>query len=566
MPPKKKAKKSAQNKLRDIAWEIGKVQPGNPDTDHIALLMITPHRGHVYWHIQKKIVDKLAKKLESKCGHTSLVIRIHDVTDIMFDGTNASAFFDLEVGAYTGNYYFQIHRTARNYIAEAGLRAGDGSFHSLVRSATKYFEGSRPSGNYDTKGLFVSSKAKRLFPVENIFDAPVFDNMNRLLAGVTRKAPLSVAKVYLNIHNNNGPNGQMESFIKSISENIVKFGGNSRLFSAQMKTEPAKSATEKINSSSLTLYRKLKTAHDKTPFHLVHCHNWSASKVGLSASKKLGLPMVLTLYSTEFERSSGSTANPDYAKICSIEQEAVLAASLVIVPNSSTQQQVINMYSADPDKVVIIPHIFQDQQSDTHTNSDEVKRRFGLIQHAPIVLFAGEISHAAGADIMVEALPTVYRNHSNAQYVFAGDGPLKGELESRSWSSGIGEKCHFIGHVPGKDFEALLLASDFIVIPARTWQDDGVARMAISHGRPVLTTQQSGISCVKHGENGLVTFDNPGSIVWGIQEMLANPLHGSMLSIVARKNAGEPHSHETIAARHYMHYEQVLKIIGGENA
>ena len=61
-----------------------------------------------------------------------------------------------------------------------------------------------------------------------------------------------------------------------------------------------------------------------------------------------------------------------------------------------------------------------------------------------------------------------------------------------------------------------------------------------------------------HGENGLVTFDNPGSIVWGIQELLHNPLQGNMLRLFARKNADGLPSLESIAVRHYTCYGTVL--------
>jgi glycosyltransferase involved in cell wall biosynthesis len=82
--------------------------------------------------------------------------------------------------------------------------------------------------------------------------------------------------------------------------------------------------------------------------------------------------------------------------------------------------------------------------------------------------------------------------------------------------------------------------------------------MAIDFGRPVLTTHQAGLGCVVHGENGLVTFDNPGSIVWGIQELLSNPLRGGMLRLVAKKRASGSPSAGHIAAQHYMYYENVL--------
>ncbi len=127
---------------------------------------------------------------------------------------------------------------------------------------------------------------------------------------------------------------------------------------------------------------------------------------------------------------------------------------------------------------------------------------------------------------------------------------------------GVSNRCRFPGHLSRKAFESVLMTSDFVVIPARSWQDEGLAQMAIEYGKPVLATHQSGVNCIEHGKNGLLTFDNPGSIVWGIQELLHNPLKESMLRAAARRNAGQLRSLESITAQHYMYYEIVLNIKG----
>ena len=44
--------------------------------------------------------------------------------------------------------------------------------------------------------------------------------------------------------------------------------------------------------------------------------------------------------------------------------------------------------------------------------------------------------------------------------------------------------------------------------------------MAIVAGKPVVTTHQAAIPFIVHGRNGLITYDNPGSLVWGIRELL----------------------------------------------
>lgn len=563
---KKQHKMLSQKRLRQIAWEVGHMYPIPLNADYIALSMIHPRLGHVHWHIREGSAKALRAYHGEAFNNTSLVVRVYDVTDILFDGFNANMFFDLEVGGLAGNYYFRVDRLARNYLAEIGLRSRNGSFHSLARSNTAYFDRDRPSGNYQTAGLFVGGALKRVFPVENIFDAPAYERMGQVLAGIELKEALSIAVVLLCVSHAVSLNSPLGSFIKKFSQKFRDFGGDMKLFASPMEevnNGDRRSLFSRVLTFSKTVYEQLSAAHEKKPFHIVHCHDWYSSAVGLTSAKELNLPMILSLHSTEHERTQGNTMNGLSSAICTWERTGVQGATLVIVPNSSIRQQVINLYSASPDKVVIIPDVLLEKSPGIPPDPSGVKRRFGLNQVAPMVLFVGEISHAAGADLLVDALPTICRNHHTAQFAFAGNGPLKAELEARARRTGIGHRCRFLGDVSRETFEALLIASDFVVIPARTWQGEGLAQMAISCGRPVLTTHQAGLNCVNHGVNGLITFDNPGSIVWGIQELLFNPLQGNMLRVVAKKKASETLSLEIIAVQHYMYYEMALKGIRG---
>jgi glycogen(starch) synthase len=392
--------------------------------------------------------------------------------------------------------------------------------------------------------------------------------MNQELAGIEREEALSVAVVFLQLSQDASRNNPLASFLKNVTRQFGKFGGNATVFTQNEKDvidTGKKNITGKIQTVSKKVSSKLIEAHGSSPFHLIHCHDWYSTKAGIDAAHQLKLPLVLSLHSTEYERARDNEMDALSTRICSWEKNAVGKANLVIVPHSSTRKQVINLYGADPERVVIIPDVFHEISADVSRESTGARQLYGLTPDVPVVLFAGEMSHAAGADLLMDALPTVCRNHRTAHFIFVGDGPLKGELEARAWHSGIGHRCRFPGHISRSAFESVIMTSDFVVIPARTWQDEGLAQMAIDHGRPVLATHQSGINCVVHGKTGLVTFDNPGSIIWGVQELLFNPLKESMHRIAVTKSARETPSIENIAAQHYLYYEILLKELRGVN-
>ncbi|MEJ2697418.1 MAG: DUF4912 domain-containing protein [Candidatus Sulfobium sp.] len=558
---KKRKEKLSQEQLRQIAWETGRIFPIPLSSDYLSLSMVHPRLGHVHWNLRKASLKNLASSRGDTFRGAPLIVRVYDVTDIIFDGLNAHTFFDLDTGGPAGNYYFGVNHPARNYLAEVGLRRKDGYFAALARSGVVYFDRDRPSDNYQVNGLFVGGPQKKTFSVENVFDAPVYEKMNRELREVKREGALSTAVVFLGDSEN-----PLGSFVDSFSLKVEKFGCDVRFFTRpgeDKRRVAAELIPRQVKVLAKQIREEITAAHMQRPFHLIHCHDWYSSMAGLDASRTLNVPFVLSLHSTEHERTQGREMDAISSAICDEEKKGVQGASLVIVPHSSTREQVIDLYGAAPGRVVIIPDVIQEKRHGTPAVPD-MKRRLGLGQDIPMVLFAGEVSHAAGADLLVDALPTVCRNHHTAHFVFAGDGPLRGELEARVRHAGIGHRCRFLGDVSHETFQSLLDASDFVVIPARTWQDEGLAQTAIHTGRPVLTTHQAGINCVSHGKNGLITFDNPGSIVWGIQEMLFNPLKESMFRLAAKRMAGDSPSIENIAAQHYTCYEMVLKGPAGE--
>jgi hypothetical protein len=161
------------------------------------------------------------------------------------------------------------------------------------------------------------------------------------------------------------------------------------------------------------------------------------------------------------------------------------------------------------------------------SQQEDAKRTLGLDPAAPVVLFAGSMSYEAGADILMDAVTTVCGDNGEAVFLFAGDGALKGELQARASGAGLDRRCRFLGDVPAEAFHTVLAACDFVVIPARVPLGEGLARMALANGKPVLVTHQAALGFIVHGWNGLVTYDNPGSFVWGIRELLG-PLRADL--------------------------------------
>lgn len=164
------------------------------------------------------------------------------------------------------------------------------------------------------------------------------------------------------------------------------------------------------------------------------------------------------------------------------------------------------------------------------------KASLGFDPAVPLALFADELSTAAGADILLEAAITVAHDDRPINVLFVGEGPLRGELEARVSQAGLAERVRFAGDAGAERFAQLFAVADFVIIPARMPRDGVLVRRAAMAGKPVLTTHQGSADCIDHGRNGLVTYDNPGSFVWGLREFV----HGMWLP--RRAEDGVPQS------------------------
>ncbi len=537
-------------RLRDICWEFGASFPERPSGTRVILAASHPRLGYVGWNVEQSAIDALQAGQADRFAGARYVIRIYDVTDVVFDGSNAHSFFDVAIEGLGGRYYTPIPQGDRNLMAEIGFAFSDGSFHALARSLPRWFDRDRPTNNFQLGGLFVSSNFRHVLPVDSVFDAPVFERLNAELGHITSRRPLRIATL------DAGLGAHLTALVRRLGGALARLEADVTVFTDDSAAGTSGDVVAEAQRRSAGLFASLRAAHDALPFDLVHCHEWYSVPAALRA-RELGIPLVISLHSTEHERTNGAVAAATSQAIREWERRGVAVASLIVVPRESTRRVLIEHYGVSSERVTVVPDAEPDAAAGLPDPS-EAKRRLGLDGTWPMVLFAGEMSHATGADLLMDAVETVCRDSPTVHFVFAGDGPLRGQLEGLAHGLGLAHRCRFLGDVPADRFEAVLLACDFVVIPARTWQDEGLAQLAISFGKPVLTTRQANLYCVEHGRNGLVTYDNPGSIVWGVKELLANPLRGSMLRLLARRRAGHGPSFERMTIEHLILYGKLL--------
>ncbi|MEA2146289.1 MAG: hypothetical protein QOG59_1876, partial [Solirubrobacteraceae bacterium] len=94
-----------------------------------------------------------------------------------------------------------------------------------------------------------------------------------------------------------------------------------------------------------------------------------------------------------------------------------------------------------------------------------VRQELGLEPGAKLLLSVGRLNRQKGHDQILDSIPAVLAQRTDAWWVWAGEGPSRGELEARIARAGVGERVILLGR--REDVRRLMLGSDVLLFPSR---------------------------------------------------------------------------------------------------
>lgn len=101
--------------------------PEGYDETQLTLLARDPEWAFAFWEVSDYDRERHALRDER------LTLRLYDVSDIEFDGTNAHRAHDIAVGG-ASSWYLHLPETCRQWIADLGVTDNEGRFVTIARS------------------------------------------------------------------------------------------------------------------------------------------------------------------------------------------------------------------------------------------------------------------------------------------------------------------------------------------------------------------------------------------------------------------------------------------------
>ena len=149
------APKAKRAMPQDLTYEYGE--------DKIILQVRDPWWIHAYWEIQAGTFEKLKNELRGDFYKAKHILRVYDVSYIIFDGTNAHRFFDIQINEHANNWYIDTGGPGRSWCVDLGLLLPDGRCITIVRSNTVTTPIEGPSWVTDEEWMIPEDMFARLY-------------------------------------------------------------------------------------------------------------------------------------------------------------------------------------------------------------------------------------------------------------------------------------------------------------------------------------------------------------------------------------------------------------------
>lgn len=531
--------------LRRCAWEIGEGHPADaytPPVNHVGLGMVAPVQGFVHWRIQQEWVDQTAGRKGNAWHNSRLIIRLYDVSYIHFNGMNANEMHDYPLPGLCGQLFFKLPRPGTWQLAEVGFLLQNGEFIAAARSQTVPFAPDSGCARGSAEALLVDPQG-RVEPVGNLWDQ---DRILRERRRPHLREPLRIANfAFASLAS--GQQGTLARFVSELATGLVTRGHEAHLFlpaSSSFHDDcqidgvhyhplPVHCSESPVATAQAFAQAAAERLRDLPPFDLMHLHEWMSGYVQRPGE----LPSILSLGSVEATRRNGTPPSPLSLAVQQAERETAQAASYVLTPDW-LRDRAIDELALDGARVRAFPMEGRmPNEWECHLDYGQVKKEIGVGPLDRLLLFVGPLEHAAGVDLLIEALPVLLRRWSNLRIAYIGAGNQSGALQHRAHELGVAYAVRFLGHVEGPMVTRLVRSAEALVLPSRYRMplDDAVVDLARRAGRPVVTTHGGPAHLIRHEETGVVTYDNPGSMVWAADRILGDPVHAQQMGQNGRR-------------------------------
>jgi len=201
---------------------------------------------------------------------------------------------------------------------------------------------------------------------------------------------------------------------------------------------------------------------------------------------------------------------------------AMLKIDRVVAVSEDIRQRVIQERKLSPDQVVTI-HYGVDVDKFAPENQVLTKTDIGVSDDHLVLGTVARFDYPKGHKYLVAAAPDIVRQFPNVRFVFAGDGPLRHEIEQQINKLGLNDYFVLLGF--RRDVKQLLGVFDLFILPSLSEGLPNAVLEAMACSNPVVATAVNGVvEVIEDGVTGyLVSPKSSAEMTDAIIKMLKSP-------------------------------------------
>ncbi len=214
---------------------------------------------------------------------------------------------------------------------------------------------------------------------------------------------------------------------------------------------------------------------------VIHCHDWITFDAGVELKEKYGVPLVITVHSTEIDRS-GNFFPQKY--IMDIEKRGIKNADKIIAVSDYTKNMIIDNYDADKDKITVVYNGIDSDFIDTAYKDYNLHKN---------ILYFGRVTTQKGPKFFLEAAEKVIKYFPDVKFIIAGTGDLINDMKVLAKELKIENNVIFTGFISLNNKIKYFKDADVFVLPAVS-EPFGISVIeAMGMGIPTVISNTTGV-------------------------------------------------------------------------
>ena len=226
--------------------------------------------------------------------------------------------------------------------------------------------------------------------------------------------------------------------------------------------------------------------------------------IALAAAKLRGIPIIFGTDASNIQPRDGKSWKIPVKKFL-LPKIYGLAGAVYV--GSAAGRKYLHSLGVPDEKIVLAPFTVDNEwwrARATEVDRAAVRRAWQIPEDAPVVLFCAKLQPWKRPQDVLRAFAK--GGVAGAQLVFAGDGPLRKELEAEAQELGLADNVRFLGFVNQSRLPEVYRAADLFVLSSEFEPFGVVVNEAMLCGCAVAVSDRVGAasSLVQPGENGFV--------------------------------------------------------------